>query len=106
MAKVWEDDEGLYIRTGGYVFRPGFVTGYGHALRMDDGGLRAGGTVKARHRGGTPTAKIGLEDGSIVFWHAEGEMRDSKLYEPSGDEIYDAGGRRQYYEELRRDREA
>lgn len=69
MAKVKQDDKGIFIQTGGYIFRPGPVPGYSHALRMDDGGLKVGDIVKAHHIAGDLIAKIKLNDGSVVYWY-------------------------------------
>ena len=38
---------------------------------MDVAGLTAGSRVKARHKGGTPLAKLLLEDGSTTYWAEE-----------------------------------
>lgn len=46
----------------GYKARPGNVIGYAHAYRMDDGGLKVGDKVKARHPG-YATATITLDNG-------------------------------------------
>jgi hypothetical protein len=69
LTRVRKDAKGLLIRAGGYVSRPGNVRGYAHAYRMDDGGLKEGDYVKARHRAGTPLSVITLDDGSKIFWH-------------------------------------
>lgn len=67
---VREDEQGLFIKTGGYQFRPGNVTGYDHAYRMDAGGLKPGDYVTARHIGGSPIARITLADGTNIHWHS------------------------------------
>ncbi len=54
MSTVWQDEEGIYVRSGGYIARPGDVIGYSHAYRMDDDGLKKGDKVKTHHIGGTP----------------------------------------------------
>lgn len=67
-AKVHEDEHGVFIRTGGYLFRPGGVRGYDHAYDMSDGGLKKGDTIKAAHIGGTQMARLRFEDGSKRYW--------------------------------------
>lgn len=69
LALVRSDDAGLYVRAGGYTARPGNITGYDHAYRMDDGGLKAGDRVAARHIAQTPLVQLKLEDGSMLRWH-------------------------------------
>jgi hypothetical protein len=68
MPKVKEDDQGIFIQTGGYIFRPGDINGCAHAYEMDDGGLRKGDDVKARHVAGSQLAKLKLADGSVRYW--------------------------------------
>lgn len=68
MSKVKEDSDGLFIQTGGHIFRPGDVNGYYHAYEMDDGGLKKGDDVKARHLGGSQMAKLKLDNGSVKYW--------------------------------------
>lgn len=67
-SRVWKDEHGIYIKTGGYVFRPGGIRGYDHAYDMDDGGLKEGDTVKAHHMSQTRTAKLVLADGTFRHW--------------------------------------
>lgn len=83
MTKVRQDQTGLYIQSGGYVARPGPVNGYGHAYRMDDGGLQPGDAVKSRHVSGTPLNVITLPNGYKTRWHHEGPDRDRGLYAPT-----------------------
>ena len=71
MTKVREDDRGLYVIAGTYVARPGNVIGCDHCYRMDDAGLKAGDTVRARHIAGTQTTAIRPDKGK-VFEPVEG----------------------------------
>lgn len=93
MTVVRRDAIGLFIRTGGAVFRPGAVLGYGHAYRMDDGGLVEGDRIAARHTGGTPLARLKLADGTITRWHAE-YGRTGNLQKAPDDAEWDAEGLR------------
>lgn len=70
-SPIHADARGPYVRTGGYIFRPGAIRSHSHVLRMDDAGLMAGDRVKARHKSGTPLAKIVLDDGTTTFWAEE-----------------------------------
>jgi len=69
LTLVRKDAKGLYVRAGGYVARPGPVSGYSHAYDMSDGGLVEGNRVKARHWAQTPLTKIFLADGRVLHWH-------------------------------------
>jgi hypothetical protein len=35
------DSQGIFVRAGGYVARPGAVRGYSHAMDISDGGGRS-----------------------------------------------------------------
>lgn len=74
-ALVREDGRGLFVRAGGYVARPGDVSGYAHAYTMSDGGLKAGDRVKAHHISQTPLTKLTLDDGRIIHWHHSTENK-------------------------------
>lgn len=67
-TKIRRDEHGLYVRAGGYVFRPGPINGYSHAYDMSDAGLKEGDEVKASHVAGTPTGRIRLADGRQLRW--------------------------------------
>lgn len=60
MNTVHADIHGLFVRAGGYVFRPVFPVGYQHVYK-DGTALPVGAKVKATHQGGTPLAKVGNE---------------------------------------------
>lgn len=92
MTVVREDADGLYVKAGGYIARPGAVRGYSHAYRMDDGGLKAGDTVKARHSAGTELTIVTLPDGSKTRWHHKGYWRDQGLCDPPEDATWDSKG--------------
>lgn len=71
MALVRADERGLYVRAGGYVARPGEVSGYAHAYDMSAGNLHAGDFVQARHVAQTPLTRITLANGERIYWHHE-----------------------------------
>ncbi len=96
MTLVREDEKGLYVIAGGVTARPGAVNGYGHAYRMDDGGLKKGDKVTARHSGGTPLVKIKLPDETVTRWFGEGEHRDRSLTEADPEAKWDDKGLRVY----------
>lgn len=79
---VRSDENGIYIKTGGHKFRPGAVNGYYHAYRMDDGNLKAGDKVKARHIGGSPLAKLTLADDTITRWAEEYSWTKDRIEAP------------------------
>jgi hypothetical protein len=87
MTKVRSDSEGLFVKAGGYIARPGPVLGESHAYRMDDGGLKEGDDVKARHTPGTQITVITLSDGKKTRWHHEGETRNRGLHAPDVDDV-------------------
>ena len=78
MSLVRKDESGLFVRTGGYVFRPGPINGYSHAFDMDDAGLSEGDQVKAKHRGGSTLANITLSDGTRRVWAEDYEHNLNK----------------------------
>ena len=68
---IRKDKHGLYVLTGGYLFRPvlskwvsGGFTDYPSSI-FDEGEK----VPNCRHRGGTNVATIGGEDGEIWFSH-------------------------------------
>lgn len=99
MTLVREDEKGLYVIAGGVTARPGAVNGYGHAYRMDGGGLQKGDKVTARHSGGTPLVKIKLPDQTVTRWFSEGEHRDRGLMEVDPDAKWDDKGVRIFPQE-------
>lgn len=68
---VREDEKGIYIQHGGYIWRPGSVNGYEHIYDMHDGGLQKNDRVKPDHREGGPIVKIILDDGTVLHWSSE-----------------------------------
>jgi hypothetical protein len=96
MPKIREDAQGIYVKAGGYIARPGAVAGSEHAYRMSDCGLKADDQVSARHAfgGGSQLTVVILSDGTRTYWHHEGEERDRLLCEPNPDAIYDKKGLR------------
>lgn len=66
MAVIRKDKHGLYVKAGGYIFRPVFPRGYNHAY--DDGSKhQVGDKVRATHCSAGPLGKIGGE-----YWYAHG----------------------------------
>ena len=77
---VRSDNLGLFVRAGGYVARPGDVTGYSHAYDQSDGGLKAGDYVKAYHLSGSPLTQITLSDGRKLVWTHEYTWKQDQEY--------------------------
>lgn len=73
MTKIRTDAHGVYIRTGGYVFRP-VQNRYSHMLGATDHGVTSfapGEVVRARHMAGTPRARV-KANGREEIWHSHG----------------------------------
>lgn len=68
---VREDEHGIFIRTGGYVFRPGAAGGFDAVRDMSTGGLKVGDHVKARHVASSEFCRIRLDDGRTLHWLEE-----------------------------------
>ena len=73
LATVYQDKHGLYVRTGGYLFRPQpSAQSFGYPLLPPPkdgtytGNLKKGDKVKARHIPQTPLGKV---DGLRWFSH-------------------------------------
>ena len=96
MALVREDDEGIYVISGGVTARPGAVRGYGHAYRMDDGGLVKGDKVSASHIGGTPMVRLKLPDGTVTRWFCQDSRRPDELMDTDPDATWDQKGVRTF----------
>ena len=92
MALVREDDRGLYVISSGVTARPGAIRGYGHAYRMDDGGLAKGNKVNARHVGGTPMVRLKLPDGTVTRWYCQDSRREDELLNADPDAVWDDKG--------------
>jgi hypothetical protein len=99
MALVREDDEGIYVISGGVKARPGAVLGYGHAYRMDDGGLSKGDKVAASHVGGTPMVRLKLPDGTVTRWFCQDSRREDEKMEADPDAVWDDKGVRTFPKE-------
>lgn len=67
MSVVRCDEKGILIYLNGAKHRPGPIQGYAHAYNMDDGGLKVGDHVKARHRAGTPTIRVQTPEGERIW---------------------------------------
>ena len=68
------DATGVFLKgTGSGDFRPGPITGFAHAYRMDDGGLAKGDRVYASHVAGAPLIRIHLPSGDKIYWASEDE---------------------------------
>lgn len=66
---IRRDINGLFIRTGGYVFRPLFPVDYPH---LESGTIyQASDKVRAHHMAGTPLAKIKRGD-HVETWFSHG----------------------------------
>lgn len=91
MSIVRQDKNGLYIKTGGHVFRPGAVAGYDHAYDMTAAGIQAGDRIKVRHMGGTPLCRIQLASGEERAWHTE-QMDRGDIIIPPGERADHDGG--------------
>lgn len=80
MTRIGSDGHGLFVRAGGYLFRPVSVGEPRRSWRRegrlfaDDGEteLKAGDMVSAVHRGGSVVAVVKLGD-HREHWHAHGE---------------------------------
>lgn len=72
MSVVRKDAKGIYIIAGGYIARPGAVSGYAHVYDMSDGGLKEHDRVMARHVGGSPLTRIRLDEKRDLYWHHDG----------------------------------
>lgn len=71
-CKVYNDVHGLYIRAGGYIFRPDFPVGYKH-LENDCGAIKQDDKVNANHCGGTSLGTVkNPETGVTETWYVHG----------------------------------
>lgn len=71
MTLIRSDIKGLFIKAGGYIFRPGEIAGLSHAVDTSDGNLKVGDKIKARHVAGTTYCRITLNNGSKIYWSTE-----------------------------------
>jgi hypothetical protein len=80
MTKVHKDRYGLFVRTGGYIFRP-FKTAHSYPLAraansIDCGATKfvAGDAVDCRHMAQTPFARV-RDHGRGIYetWHSHGD---------------------------------
>lgn len=73
MTKVQSDRHGLYIRTGGYVFRPieSDESYEFHTIFDETTVFAAGDQVKARHISNTPFAVV-RNGRHEEYWHSHG----------------------------------
>lgn len=67
MSVVRVDEKGLLIYLNGAKHRPGDISGYAHAHKMDAGGVKLGDKVKASHRSGTPTIRVQTPEGERIW---------------------------------------
>ena len=77
--KVKKDVHGLYVRTGGYVFRPVKSTSsyeIAHAMNSREDGTSQfveDQILRAAHVGGTPFARVRTRELDYVeWWHSHG----------------------------------
>ncbi len=98
MTLVREDADGIFVITGGYKFRPGGIVGESHARRMDDGSLKKGDTIKARHIAGTSIARLRLNDGTVTFWanQYQHDLLPSRRKDNDPDAVWLANGIRDW----------
>jgi hypothetical protein len=90
MTKVRKDKYGLYVRAGGYLFRP-YEAKYSyyiaHALNCPLKGeshFSEGQEVKAAHRACTPFGVV-KKDEYVEWWHSHGmyfEKKSEECWEP------------------------
>jgi hypothetical protein len=74
MTRVWKDERGLFVRVGGYVARPGKVSGYHYANEMGEGGLVEGDKVPTLViQSGSPFVRLTTLFGPIL-WATTDEM--------------------------------
>lgn len=82
MPKIMKDEHGLYVRAGGYLFRPEPTAhSLTHPLSVGMGSgpyfknphtlFAAGDEVKAKHVGGTAAGKVST-DARVEYWHGHG----------------------------------
>lgn len=75
MSRVHEDRHSIYVKAGGYIFRPvatEFNRGYLYMVdRPVQTAHKAGDSVKARHIPSSGIAKVGDE-----YWHGHGSYYD------------------------------
>lgn len=85
MAKVHQDKHSVYVRVGGYIFRPVFPVGYQH-VHKDGSGFSSGDTVRGKHRGG-PLLNIRHDDGREETWYSHGPYMGTGA-NPSSEDNY------------------
>lgn len=72
-SKIRKDVHGLFVVSGGCIFRPDYPKGYKH-LESESGNLQEGELVNANHRGGTPLCTIKrIGETSSATWFSHGE---------------------------------
>ena len=76
MSLVRQDCHGLYIKCGGYVFRPIFPVGYNHVFKNGTKFVQ-GDTVRGYHKGGTQLGTV-QKDGTKETWFTHGFYYDDK----------------------------
>jgi hypothetical protein len=82
MTKIRTDTHGVYVRAGGYVFRP-VATVYSYMPGTTDHGVTSFGpsdSVRARHIAGTGRGRLRGPDREEI-WHSHGCYydRDGKI---------------------------
>ena len=74
-TKIRKDSHGLYVRTGGYLFRPYHSRTTGFNPSAVDGGntvFKEGQEVNARHLAGSNTGTV-KDNNNKEFWESHGE---------------------------------
>ena len=76
---IKQDAEGPYLtKPGGGTYRPLEINGHSHVWNMNDGGLKGGDHVVARHVSSTPFIKITTSDGTVLHW-GEDFVREQEM---------------------------
>lgn len=91
---VRSDDDGLFVRTNGQIYRPGAVGFNSIRLRMDAGDAAPGEPLRARPVDGTELLKVKLRDGTTTYWHVDGPTRIRGMREAPKDAVWKADGTR------------
>lgn len=86
-TKIRSDVHGLYVRAGGYLFRPVHSrhTALAYALLPSpvSTAYREGDTINARHLAGSPLGKVGNET-----WYAHGSYIDADAKQIPSDQVW------------------
>jgi hypothetical protein len=70
MAKVRQDRHGVYVKVGGYIFRPVMPSGYKHVC-PEGSAFTQGQPINGKHRGGS-LIRLRDDEGNAETWHSHG----------------------------------